>query len=77
MMNPGAAEEAGKATGTFLDIMRQQPLSLALVVMNLALLVLIYFSLSRQADVRSHDLDLMNAQAKEVQTLLSQCVVPK
>jgi hypothetical protein len=76
-MNPGAAEEGAKAAGTFMDIMRQQPLSLALVIMNLALLVLIYFMLSRQGDIRSHDLELMSAQAKEVQTLLSQCVVPK
>ena len=35
-MNPGITEEVGKQVGGFMDIMRSQPLSLALVVMNVS-----------------------------------------
>ena len=35
-MNAGITEEVGKQVGGFMDIMRSQPLSLALVVMNVA-----------------------------------------
>jgi hypothetical protein len=37
-MNPGAEEEAGKVALSFIDTMKQQPLALALVVVNLLFL---------------------------------------
>jgi hypothetical protein len=63
----GPVEEAGKAAASFMDSLKSQPLSLALVVMNMALLGLIYFALVKQADVRSRDL-------ASIHTLLSQCI---
>jgi hypothetical protein len=75
-MNPGATEEVGKAANTFMDVMRQQPLSLALVVMNAALIGLVWWITSRQTELRQHDLELYFNQQKEVAALLGRCVVP-
>jgi hypothetical protein len=44
---PGALEEAAKATGGFIDAMRTQPLALAMGLMNIALLVFLFYYLSR------------------------------
>ena len=75
-MNPGPAEEVGKAAGSFMDIMRQQPLSLALVVMNLALLGIFYVILVRVSDTRTREFQLLQTEQKEVRELLARCVVP-
>lgn len=40
----GPQEEAGKAVNSFIDALRAQPLSLALVVMNFALLGYLFWS---------------------------------
>jgi hypothetical protein len=75
-MNPGAAEEGVKAAGTFMTIMKEQPLSLALIIMNLALLAFLWFGLKQQSDLRSHDLALYFTQQKESADLLARCIVP-
>jgi hypothetical protein len=76
-MNPGALEEGAKAAGTFMTVMKEQPLSLALIIMNLALLVFLWFGLKQASDLRSHDLVLYFAQQKESAELLARCIVPK
>ena len=43
-MNAGITEEVGKQVGGFMDIMRSQPLSLALVVMNFLLVAFLFYS---------------------------------
>jgi hypothetical protein len=43
----GALEEGGKAIGNVVDAMRAQPLAIALVLMNLGLLVYLYYYTSR------------------------------
>jgi hypothetical protein len=43
----GAIEEGGKAVGNVVDAMRSQPLAIALVLMNLGLLVYLYYYTSR------------------------------
>jgi hypothetical protein len=75
-MNPGALEEAGKATGTFFTIMKEQPLSLALSIMNIALIALIWWFTTKQIEVRNHDLELYFAHQKETSQLLARCIVP-
>jgi hypothetical protein len=72
----GPIEQAGKAVGGFMDVMRQQPLSLALVVMNLALLVIFYIILIRVNDTHKLQFERQQAEQKEVRELLSKCVVP-
>jgi hypothetical protein len=77
-MNPGGAiEEGAKAAGTFFTIMRDQPLSLALVLCNAALIALIWWITSRQTELRNHDLELYFTHQKETSALLSRCIVPK
>jgi hypothetical protein len=76
-MNPGALEEGARAAGTFMTIMKEQPLSLALSIMNIALIALIWWFTTKQIEVRNHDLELYFAHQKETSLLLSRCIVPK
>lgn len=75
-MNPGPVEEAGKTAGLFMQIMKDQPLSLALVIMNIALLALFWYIARTQSELRSHDIELIFKQQKDVQELLSKCIIP-
>lgn len=43
----GALEEAAKATGGFIEAMRQSPLALANLVLNIAFLVFLFYYVSR------------------------------
>lgn len=75
-MNPGPVEEAAKTVGSFMDVMKTQPLSLALVVMNLALLGIFWAILSvidKNTTLRE---SRMMEQEKHVLELMSKCVVP-
>jgi hypothetical protein len=74
-MNPGPIEETGKAVGSFFDIMRAQPLALALVVMNFALIGFTYYQSSIFNIQRKDNIALFIDIQKEVQ-LLSQCIKP-
>lgn len=73
----GAVEEAGKATASFIDALKREPLSLALVLMNLALLGFFYVLLTRVADQREREVKLLYEDKKTVNELLSKCVVPE
>jgi len=59
--------EGGKAVNTFLDSMKSQPLSLALVVMNCALLAYLFWS-GREALVER------NKYVVETQQILASCI---
>lgn len=76
MMNPGPVEEVGKATGFFMTIMKDQPLSLALVIMNVALLVLFWMIMDRVSETRGREMKLIYDEHKEVRELLAKCVIP-
>jgi hypothetical protein len=75
-MNPGAAEEAGKAIGGIVDALKSQPLSLALVMMNLALLAYVFYRENHVATSRQETTRMILDYQKEVGQLLSRCVVP-
>jgi hypothetical protein len=72
----GPMDIAATATGGFLDSMKREPLSLALVLMNLCLLLFFYVILVRVADQRKEEIGLLYADKKEVRELLAKCVVP-
>lgn len=76
-MNPGPVEEVGKAGGIFMSIMKDQPLSLALVIMNVALLILFYIIMQAVTKTREREVNLMYEDHKEVRELLAKCVIPK
>lgn len=59
-------QEAGKAVGGFFDIMRSQPLALALVITNFALLAYIFWT-------GTSAMDQVFKANMEAQKLLSKC----
>ncbi len=75
-MNPGPAEEVGKVAAGFMESMKSQPLALALVVMNLALLAVLYYVAVTSAATREREINMLYAEQKEVRTMLASCVVP-
>jgi hypothetical protein len=72
----GPVEAGVQVAGTFVDALKREPLSLALVVMNLCLLLFFYVILIRVADQRKEEIGLLYADKKEVRELLAKCVVP-
>lgn len=69
-------EETGKSARTFISALKREPLSLALVAMNLALLLFFYLLLTTVAKQREREIDLLYSDKKEVREMLSQCIVP-
>ncbi len=76
-MNPGPTEEGIKVAGSFVDIMKREPLSLALVLMNLSLLFFSWMILSSVAKQTEHEIDLLYTDNKDVRSLLAKCVIPE
>jgi hypothetical protein len=67
----GPIEEGGKIVGGFIEAMKTQPLSLALVVMNIALILLFYFILATVAEQRRREVQLFYDEAKSVREMLA------
>jgi hypothetical protein len=76
-MNPGPVEEAGKVAGGVIEALKTQPLALALVIMNCALLGLFFYVTSTISKQREREVTMLYADHKEVRDLLARCVVPK
>ncbi len=75
-MNPGPTEEGIKVAGSFVDALKREPLSLALVLMNMCLLVFSWFILSSVAKQNETEFQLLYADKTQVENLLSRCIVP-
>jgi len=65
--------EAGETTRSIVDVFRSQPLVLALVLMNLALLGLLYWSSIAAERERTRGLELLYDNRKTVGELLRNC----
>lgn len=65
-----------KAAGGFGRVMQNEPLSLALCVMNFALIGFVYFQSAQFNTQRADNVKLFLDVQKEVQKLLSECIVP-
>lgn len=72
----GAVEGGVQVATGFIDSLKREPLSLALVLMNLCLLLFFYVILVRVADQRKEEIGLLYSDKKEVRELLAKCVVP-
>lgn len=72
----GITESGEKVIGGFFASLKDEPLSLALCVMNLALLGVFWFILTTLAAQREREISLLYADKKEVRELLAKCVVP-
>jgi len=73
----GALEGSVQVATGFMDTMKKEPLSLALVVMNLALLLFFFFILSSVSQQREREINLLYSDKKEARELLARCVVPQ
>jgi hypothetical protein len=64
---------------SFIDAMKEQPLSLALVVMNLGLLGFLYYEGTQANAERHKEMELLYENRREVAELLYKCypTVPK
>jgi len=67
-------EETGKTTRSFFDALKDQPLSLALVVMNFALVAYLFYSGSSITEQRNETTRMIVAWQKETDTLMANCV---
>lgn len=72
----GPVEGGVQVATSFVDSLKSQPLSLALVAMNMALLAFFYVLLTAVSAQREREIGLLYADKKEVRELLAQCVVP-
>ena len=68
-----ALEEGGKAARTFMESLKDQPLSLALVVMNVMLLGYLYYTGVTAANERHVEMQLLYENRKFVGQLLANC----
>ena len=73
-MNPGVTEEVSKQVGGFMEIMRMQPLSLALVVMNFALVVFLFYSNNQVLSQRQAAIDQIIKWQQQTDALMANCV---
>jgi hypothetical protein len=74
-MNPGVGEEGVKVVGGIVESLKAQPLSLALVIMNIALLGLFFYITQTISKQREREITMLYNEHKEVRELLSRCVV--
>ena len=72
----GPVEEVGKVANSFIDSLKSEPLSLALVFMNIVLLGFFWFILSTLSSQRQREIDMLYADHREVRDLLARCIVP-
>lgn len=73
-MTPGITEEVGRQVGGFMDIMRSQPLSLALVLMNVLLVAFLFYSGAQTLAQRADMTNLIVAWQRDTDKLMASCV---
>ena len=72
----GVSEEAGKAVGGVLEVMKAQPLVLGLLLVVFSLIGFVYVQESQFNSMRAQNVALFVDVQKETQKILSQCIVP-
>jgi len=73
----GAGEEVGKVASGLVTAMGSNPVLLGMVVVVLALIGMLFMTLRTASDVRKDEVRLIFEQQKQVQDILSRCVVPQ
>jgi hypothetical protein len=70
----GPVEEAGKAVTSFMDIMKEQPATLALIVISFGLLIFVFWSSHELQASRDKTAQLMVQMQTDSNKLLASCV---
>ena len=71
-MNPGPVEEAGQTARSFLDIMREQPALLGSIVLNIGLLIFLFYALQGAAQYREKLTQQVLDNSHAISQMLSQ-----
>lgn len=75
-MAPGPIEETGKVATAVIESLKTQPLTLAVLVFNLAVITMVYFT---GREFRANSDKISNAlltQNREMVDMISRCIVP-
>jgi hypothetical protein len=67
-------EQVGQTTRSFFEALKDQPLSIALVVMNFVLLGFLFYSGSTTASARQETVKMIVAWQEKTDTLMANCV---
>ena len=70
-------EESGKTARSLFEVMRESPVTLALVIFNLVFLGVMYFSLSEERDSRNRLIDYMVQTNDKTATMLYNCTASR
>jgi hypothetical protein len=73
-INGGVTAEVGKQVSGFMTVMREQPLSLALVVMNFLLVAFLFYSNSQVLKQREDALNQIVKWQSQTDNLMANCV---
>jgi hypothetical protein len=73
-VNAAIHEEVGKQVGGFMEIMKSQPLSLALVIMNFLIVAYLFYSGAQQLEQRAQAMKMIVDWSKETDKILGNCV---
>jgi hypothetical protein len=76
-MNSGMGTESVKVVSSVVEALKQQPLSLALVIMNLVLLGFFWYIAGIVAATREREVKLIYDSQAEVRELLVRCNIPQ
>jgi len=74
-MNPGPVEEGAKVASGVVDALKAQPFALSMVVINAALVGLLFFIGWRTSETRQREVDQFYQSQKETQELLAKCIM--
>jgi hypothetical protein len=74
MINIPGAEEIGKTTRSFFEVLRESPLSLALVAVIAGLVVLLYYSQANTLEQRRETSNLIISWQRDTDKLMANCV---
>src|SRR5215831_20314618 len=76
-MNPGGpVEEIGSTARSVIHVLESQPLSLAMILTNIALLVFLFYSQNQFYGQRQELSKYFLESEREVREILSRCIVP-
>lgn len=75
-MSPGPVEEGGKIATALVESLKAQPAILAILVFNLILMGLVYFSTKEFRALNERVISTLLTQQKDMVDMISRCVVP-
>lgn len=75
-MNPGPIEEGSKVASSLFEAMKAQPMTLAILLFGIAMIVLIYIGTGEWRTQNKEVMAELLSQHKAMVDLLSRCIVP-